>query len=155
MFSLAFLTLDLIIIIFIFVVGVFIAFVKGENLLARFILAFYPTTLFYIYLPFINLNTPISKVVTFAIIYAAIIFLLRRNLTTGRSYKKSKRLFDSVILSLGSLVAIMTIYYHIIPLETVWEFSLPFSKYLTSVIPLGVWMIIPAITVAISHKQNA
>lgn len=155
MFSLAFLTLDLIIILVIFFLCLFIAFVKGENLLARFLLAFYPTTLFYLYLPFVELKTPMTQIVAYAAIFTAIIFLLKRNFTTGRSYKKSKRLIDSTILALGSVVAIMTIYYHIIPLETLWEFSLPFSKYLTTVVPLGVWILVPALAVAFTHKQNA
>ena len=155
MFSLAFLTLDLIIILIIFIAGVFISFIKGEYILARFLLAFYPTTLFYLYLPFISLKTPMSQIVGFIAIYVAFYFLLKKNFTTGRSYKKSKRLFDSTILSLGSLVAIMTIYYHIIPLKTLWTFSLPFSMYLTSIVPLGVWLIIPAIAVAFTHKHNA
>lgn len=155
MFSFAFLTLDLIIILVIFIAGIFISFVKGEYILARFLLAFYPTTLFYLYLPFISLKTPMAQIVGFIAIYAGIYFLLKKNFTTGRSYKKSKRLFDSTVLSLGSLVAIMTIYYHIIPLETLWSFSLPFSNYLTTIVPEGVWMIIPAIAVAFTHKQNA
>jgi hypothetical protein len=155
MFSFAFLTLDLIIILVIFIAGIFISFVKGEYLLARFLLAFYPTTLFYLYLPFVDLKTPMSQIVGFVAIYAGFYFLLKKNFTTGRSYKKSKRLFDSVILALGSLVAIMTIYYHIIPLETLWTFSLPFSKYLTTIVPVGIWMIIPAVSVAFTHKHNA
>ncbi len=155
MFSFAFLTLDIIIILVIFLAGIFISFTKGEYILARFILAFYPTTLFFLYVPFVDLKTAISKIITFIVIYAVMIFLLKKNFTTGRSYKKSKRFIDSLILSLGSLVTIMTIYYHVIPLETLWEFSLPFSKYLTSIVPVGVWMIIPAITVAFTHKHNA
>ncbi len=155
MFSFAFLTLDLIIILVIFIAGIFISFVKGEYVLARFLLAFYPTTLFYLYLPFISLNTPLAQTAGFVAIYSAFYFLLRKNFTTGRSYKKSKRFIDSTILSLGTLVAIMTIYYHIIPLDAFWTFSLPFSKYLTSIVPLGVWMIIPAIAVSFTHKHNA
>lgn len=155
MFSLAFLTLDLIIILAIFVAGVFISFVKGEYILARFLLAFYPTTLFYLYLPFVDLKTAMSQIVGYFVIYAGIYFLLKKNFTTGRSYKKSKRLIDSIILSLGSVLAIMTIYYHVIPLETLWDFTLPFSQYLTSVVPVGIWMIVPAVAVAFTHKHNA
>ena len=155
MFSFAFLTLDIIIILVIFFLGVFISFSKGENILARFLLTFYPATLFYLYLPFISLSTPISQIAGYVLVFAGLYFLLKKKITTGRSYKKSKRLTDSTILSLGVLVTIMTIYYHIIPLETFWSFSLPFSQYLTSTIPLGVWLLIPAISVALTHKHNA
>ena len=155
MFSFAFLTLDIIIILAIFIGSVFISFAKGEYVLARFILAFYPTTLFYLYLPFISLETPLAKIIGFIAIYFGFIMLLKKNFTTGRSYKKSKRFLDSVILALGALVTIITIYYHIIPLDSLWKFSLPFSKYITSIIPLGIWLIIPAITVSFTHKHNA
>lgn len=155
MFSFAFLTLDLIIILVLFIAGIFISFTKGEFILARFILSFYPTTLFYLYLPFISLNTPMSKIVGFIAIYAAVYFLLRKKFTTGRSYKSSKRFIDSTLLSLGSLVTIMTIYYHIIPLETLWTLSLPFSGYLTTIVPRGVWIIVPALVVAFTNKHNA
>src|SRR5690606_11532774 len=100
-------------------------------------------------------TTPLSKIIMFVAIYAGIYFLLKKNFTTGRSNKSSKRVTDSTILSFGSLVAIMTIYYHIIPLGAFWKFNLPFSAYLTSIIPLGVWILIPAIAVAFTHKHNA
>jgi len=155
MFSFAFLTLDLIIILVIFIAGVFISFVKGEYILARFLLAFYPTTLFYLYLPFFELKAPLAQIAGFIAIYAGFYFLLKKNFTTGRSFKGSRRFIDSIILSLGTLVAIMTIYYHIIPLGTYWAVNLPFSKYLTTVVPLGIWIIVPAVTVSFTHKHNA
>lgn len=155
MFSFAFLTLDVIIILVIFIAGIFLSFVKGEYVLARFLLSFYPTTLFFKYLPFVSLKTATSQIVCYIAIYAGIYFLLRKKFTTGRSYKKSRRFIDSTLLSLGSLVTIMTIYYHIIPLETLWEISLPFSKYLTTTVPLGVWIIVPALVVAFTNKHNA
>lgn len=155
MFSIAFLTLDLIIILAIFIFCFFLAFTRGEYLLARFLLAFYPTTLFYLYLPFIKLATPIAQVGGYVAIFIAMIFLLKKNLTTGRSYKKSKQLFDCLILSLASILTVMTIYYHIIPVDEFWALSLPFSQYLTSVIPFGVWILVPVIALTFTHKHNA
>ena len=70
-------------------------------------------------------------------------------------YKKSKRFIDSTILGLSTVVVIMTIYYHIIPLDTIWTFSLPFSQYITSIVPLGVWMLVPIIALTFTHKYNA
>jgi hypothetical protein len=155
MFSFAFLTLDLIIILVIFIAGIFISFAKGEYILARFLLTFYPATLFYLNLPFVSLTTSISKIIAYVVIYAAIYYFLKKNFTTGRSYKNSKRMFDSIILALSSVIIIMTIYYHIIPLNTLLDLNLPFSKYLTNTIPLGVWMITPIIALIFTHKHNA
>ncbi len=155
MFSLGFLTLDIIIILVIFIAGIFISFTKGEYILARFLLSFYPATLIYMYIPFVKLTSPISSIIAYVVIFMACCFFLKKNLTTGRSYKTAKRLFDSIILSLSSVIIIVIIYYHIIPLETLWQIHLPFSKYLTSIIPVGAWMIVPIIALIFTHKHNA
>lgn len=155
MFSFGFLTLDIIIVLAIFIVSVFISFTKGEYILARFLLTFYPTTLFFLYIPYIDLDTAMSQVIAYIIIFAGFYFLLKKNFTTGRSYKTSKRLFDSIILGLSTVVTIMTIYYHVIPLDTLWRVSLPFSQYITSIVPFGVWMLVPIIALIFTHKHNA
>ncbi|MFA7193981.1 MAG: hypothetical protein WC087_03640 [Candidatus Paceibacterota bacterium] len=155
MFSFGFLTLDIIIVLAIFIGSVFLSFTKGEYILARFLLTFYPATLFFLYFPYIDLDTAISQVITYVVIFAGFYFLLKKNFTTGRSYKTSKRLFDSIILGLSTVVTIMTIYYHVIPLDTLWRVSLPFSQYLTSIVPFGVWMLVPIIALTFTHKHNA
>jgi hypothetical protein len=155
MFSFAFLSLDIIIILVIFIASVFISFTKGEYILARFLLSFYPATLIFLYIPYVSLNTAMSQVIAYIAIFAGCYFFLKKNFTTGRSYKSSRRFADSVILGLSTVVTIMTIYYHVIPLDTIWKFSLPFSQYLTSIIPFGIWMLVPIIALTFTHKHNA
>lgn len=155
MFSFAFFTLDIIIILVIFITAVFLSFSKGEYILARFLLSFYPATLIYQNLPYVSLNTPMSQVIAYVAIFTGCYLFLKKNFTTGRSHKTSKRFIDSVILGLSTVVVIMTIYYHVIPLDTIWTFSLPFSQYLTSIVPLGIWMLVPIIALTFTHKYNA
>lgn len=155
MFSIGFLTLDLIIIIAIAVACFFVSLIKGEYILARILVSFYPATLIYTYLPYFSPKTAISQIITYFIVFFACYFLLKKNISTGRSYSNGKKFFDAVILAIATVLTLMTIYYHIIPLDTVREFSLPFSQYLTSIIPFGVWLAVPIIALVITNKHSS
>lgn len=155
MFSIGFLTLDLIIIIAIAVFFVFISIIKGEFILARVLVSFYPTTLIYTNLPYFNPTTSISKILTYFFIFFVCYFLLRKNITAGRSYNNGKKIFDALILSIASLLTLMTIYYHIIPLESIVSFSLPFSYYITSTIPFGALLFIPILALVITNRHHS
>ncbi len=154
MFSIGFLTLDLIIILAILIACFFVSLIKGEYILARILIAFYPATLIYTYLPYFSPKTAMSQIVTYFLVFIVCYFLLKRNITTSRSYSNGKKFFDALILALATVLTLMTIYYHIIPLDTVREFSLPFSKYLTSIVPFGVWLTVPIIALVITNKHN-
>lgn len=155
MFSIGFLTLDLIIILAIAIAFFFISLIKGEYVLARFLVAFYPTTLIYLNLPYFLPTTSISKIVTYFVLFIFFAFLLKRSITASRSYNNAKKFTDALLLSVSSVLTLMTIYYHIIPLESIVSFSLPFSNYLTSVIPLGVWFMVPLVTLFITNRHHS
>ena len=75
-------------------------------------------------------------------------------MTAGRSYKNSKRTFDAVILSLASVTTLLTIYYHIIPLSSVYSFTLPVERLFTVNVPYGVWLIIPIVALIIANRGH-
>ena len=154
MFSIGFLTLDIIIVLILAISLFFLSLSKGEYVLARFLLSFYPTTLIFENLPFVTLNGAFPKIAVYIAILFAFYFLLSKNFTAKRSYKNSKKTFDGIILSLASVATILTIYYQILPLETVYKFTLPVETFFVSVIPYGIWLIVPIIALVITNKGH-
>ena len=147
-------SVDIIIVLVIAIAFFFLSFVRGEYILVRFLLSFYPTTLIFTNLPFVTLNGSITKVVVYAVILIIFFILLSKNMTAGRSYKNSKRTFDAVILSLASVTTLLTIYYHIIPLSSVYSFTLPVERLFTVNVPYGVWLIIPIVALIIANRGH-
>lgn len=154
MFSIGFLTLDILIVLILLVILFFISLTKGESLLARFLLSFYPTTLIFENLPFITLNSDISKIATYITILIVFYILLSSNLTAKRSYTNGKKIFDGIILSLASVTTLLTIYYQILPLEKIYKFTLPVETFFVSTVPYGIWLIIPIIALIISNRGH-
>lgn len=154
MFSIGFLTLDIIIVLILAIILFFISLSKGEYVLARFLLSFYPTTLIFENLPYFTLSTAFSKIVAYAVIMVVFYLLLSKNFTARRSYNKRKKTFDGIILSLASVTTLLTIYYQILPLENVYKFTLPVETFFVSVIPYGIWLIIPIIALVITNKGH-
>jgi len=154
MFSIGFLTLDIIIVLILTIALFFLSVSKGEYVLVRFLLSFYPTTLIFENLPFVTLNGAFPKIVVYLIILFAFYFLLSKNLTARRSYKNSKKTFDGVVLSLASVATILTIYYQILPLESVYKFTLPVENFFVSVVPYGIWLILPIVALFITNKGH-
>lgn len=154
MIPLGFLTLDIIILIVIFVALFFWSLYSEKKVLARFILIFYPTALIFQNFPYIALDSAALQIGSFALIFIGLFFLLRKNATAKKLYSGSRKFIDGVILSLGGVIILLTVYYHLLPVDQFYNFTLPFSEIFTSQIPIGVWYLIPLLTIVATNKQD-
>lgn len=154
MFSIGFLTLDIIIVLVIAIALFFLSISKGEHILVRFLLSFYPTTLIFSNFPFITLDGSLEKVVTYIVILIVFYFLLSKSINSKRTYGKHKKIFSGIILSIASITTILTIYYQIIPIGTLYKFTLPVETFFISTVPYGVWLVVPLIALLLTNKSR-
>lgn len=154
MFSVGFITLDILIILAVVIGFFFIGMSKGEHILARIILSFYPATLIYLFLPYINVSGAIAHIATYIAIYFVVHLLLAKNFTAKRAFGGGKKVFDSIVLAITATIVLLTIYYHVLPVADIYQFTLPFSSLFTATLPFGMWMIIPILGLVLSNKGH-
>jgi hypothetical protein len=153
MFSIGFLTLDIIIWIAIILGFFFWSIHSGKKVLAKFILSFYPATLIFFTLPW-NFNDDYLQIAIYVAIYAIVYIFLKRNFTAKRLYSNSRKTIDGVVLGISSALILILIYYHVLPIDDLYSFTLPFSNFLTETIPLAIWMIVPLAGLVLTNKSD-
>jgi hypothetical protein len=153
MFSIGFLTLDILIILAIFIGAFFVTFQGGKKKIVKIILPVYPTLLLYPALP-LNISDATAQVVVFVLIYGLIYVVLRKNFTAPNNHSGGRRFFDATLLSIASVFILLIIYYRIIPLDSLYELKLPFSAYLQTTIPLYVTLLIPIVVLLMTNRRD-
>ena len=152
MFSIGFLTLDILIVLGLLIGFFFVSMSKGEYILARIVLTFYPATLIYFYFPYVSFGGAVPRIIAYIALFLGVHFLLRKHFTARRSYAQGKRVFDAVLLSLATVITLLTLYYHVLPLDVIYTFTLPFSYLFTTTLPFGVWMMIPIVLLVAANR---
>jgi len=155
MFSLGFLTLDIIIILGL-VLALFLLSLKFEKkILSKLIIIFYPATLIYTNLPYINPQGVYPQIGTYIGIFALLFFLIKKNATSKRVHSGFRKTLDGIILSVMVVIQWLTLYYLILPLDEAYSFSLPFSSIFTSTVPYGILILIPLVGLFVTNKIDA
>ncbi len=152
MFAIGFLTLDILITLALLVGFFFVSMAKGEYVLARIVLTTYPATLLYFYLPYYEPAGAVAKAATYVVVFVALHFLLAKHFTAKRSYAKGRKVFDAIFLSFATVISLLTLYYHVLPLDAVYTFTLPFAYLFTTTLPFGVWLVIPIVLLMIANR---
>ncbi|MEY2640970.1 MAG: hypothetical protein RL150_363 [Candidatus Parcubacteria bacterium] len=154
MFSIGFLTLDLIILTVVFVACVFISMTRGEHVLTRAVLITYPAMLCYTHLPYVTVRDAFANIAAFIGVFIVLHLLLKRLVTARRSYTKGKQLIDAILLALATTVTLLTLYYHVLPVEQLYSFTIPFAYLFTTTLPFGVWLVIPLVLLAFANRGS-
>lgn len=153
MIQLGFLTIDLIILIVLFVFTFFIAYKKSKKSVARFVLPFYVATLIYSTLPF-DMKEASSKVMLFAVVYAALIFLMRKSITASSGGYGGRHFFDSLLLAFAAIFALFIAYYKILPLDEIIKINFPFSAVILDKVPYYALISIPLVLIFASNHHR-
>ncbi|MFT5179505.1 MAG: hypothetical protein ACI9GH_000031 [Candidatus Paceibacteria bacterium] len=153
--NLAFLTLDVIILIAIAVLFFALSMYAGKKVLARLILLFYPTTLIFENLPYVSLENIYARIGAWALIFVILFFLLEKNTGAKKLYSGGRKFLDGVILSIAATVIVLVLYYHVLPIGQIYSFSLPFSEFFTSKVPYGVWIAIPLLSFLLTNRSDS
>jgi hypothetical protein len=151
--QLSFLTMDVIILLAIFIFTFFIAYKKSKKSVARFIIPFYVTTLIYTTLPF-KATEASAKVLLFVAVYAVLIFLMKRSITAFGGGYGGRHVLDSLLLAFSAIFSIFIAYYKILPIESLIKINFPFSALILENIPYYILILIPLLLIFASNYHR-
>jgi hypothetical protein len=153
MIQIGFLTLDVIIVLILFIVTFFIAYKKSKKSVARLVLPFYITTLIHSTLPF-KATEASAKVLLFLVAYIVLYFLMKRSITAFGGGYGGRHILDSILLSFAAIFSLFIAYYKIIPLEAIIKINFPFSNFILENIPYYILIMIPLVLIYISNHHS-
>lgn len=153
MFSIGFLTLDILIILAIFIVSFFVAFQSGKKQIVKIVLSVYPAILIYTNLP-IQTSESLMQILIFLGVYVVTYLIMKKNFTSTSNNDGFRRFMDSFLVSIAAVFTLLIIYYRIIPLESLYQLNLPFSGFLVNSIPFYATLIVPIIAILFTNKKD-
>jgi hypothetical protein len=151
--SLGFLTLDIIIILVLFIGTFLFTFTSGKKKVVKFMLAIYPALLIFNNLPF-EINDSLTKIGAFIGVYFVVYSLFKKNFTAPSVDSGGRRFLDSTLISIASLFMLLTIYYKVLPIDSLYSLSLPFSDFLIERIPFYITLIIPILIIFSTNRRD-
>jgi len=153
MIQIGFLTLDVIILLAIFIITFFIAYKKSKKSVARFILPFYVATFVYSTLPF-KVTEASAKVLLFLVVYVVLIFLMKKSITAAGGAYGGRHIIDSILLSLSAIFSLFIAYYKVLPIEKIIKINFPFSNLILNSVPYYVLILIPLVLIYFSNAHK-
>lgn len=153
MIQIGFLTLDIIILLVLFLVTFFIAYKKSKKSVARFIITFYIAIFIYSTLP-IQTTESSAQILIFLVVYVLLIFLLKRSITAFGGGLGFRHILDSVALSFAAIFSLFIAYYKILPLDSLMKINFPFSALILNNVPYYILIMIPLILIYFSNSHR-
>jgi hypothetical protein len=144
-------------VIVLIVVGAFFIFTTyryGKSYLTAFIVSFYPT---YFLFDIIKNKLPSKEsalvVGLFIVVFLAVLYVLRKNISAGSAYNESKRLLDSMILAAGALAQCAFVYYVFLPeLNAIYNLSGSIDTFFSATISGTILALIPFAALLVSAR---
>lgn len=150
MFSIGFLTLDIIIVIALAILFFFFAMIKGGKQLLTLTISIYISSIVFSFPPFPFSDNAGIQLLAFLILTAVIFFLSRNSIKMPK--RIGKKPLTITLLILGLLTMLFTLYYHVLPINKFYTFTLPFDSVFTSMIPVGILYLIPIIFIFLANR---
>jgi hypothetical protein len=154
--SIGFLTLDIIIILVI-LIGTFIySFNAGKKQIVKFLLSVYPALLIFLNLPtsLVGDKDAIYKIGIFIAIFIVVYLFLKRNFTSPSEHSGGRKFLDSLLISLASVFTLLVIYYHVLPIESLYRLKLPFSGFMVEKFPFYITILIPLLLIIMTNRRD-
>lgn len=149
-----FLTLDIVIILVIFIALMVVSFRSGTKFVTQGILTFYIATYIHTHFPQLQNPQPAVYIIGYIIVFALVFFILK-HVSRGRKSDETKhRLWESLLLALAGTVLILTLNYVILPVQTLYDFTIPFEEFFTGKIPFNLLLIIPLLLMYVTHLRR-
>jgi hypothetical protein len=153
MIQFGFLTLDVIILLAIFIFTFFVAYKKSKKSVARFVIPFYVATLVYTTLPF-KATEASAKVLLFVVVYVILIVLMKRSITAFGGGYGGRHVLDSLMLAFSAIFSLFIAYYKTLPLEQIIKINFPFSAFILDKIPYYILIVIPLALIYASNSHS-
>lgn len=119
-------SLDVLVLVGIFIVLAVCGFYFGKNKLVAFVLAFYPSIFLFQHFPYVDNFTfwranaeqvNLSHALIFAVFFILCNFLLVKLVHADFGFSKTRRLLEVVILSISAVILIVIFCQHIVPIK--------------------------------------
>jgi hypothetical protein len=153
MIQIGFLTLDVIILLAIFIFTFFVAYKKSKKSVARFVIPFYVATFIYSTLPF-KATEASAKVLIFLVVYVILIGLMKRSITANGGGYGGRHVVDSLMLAFSAIFSLFIAYYKILPLDKIININFPFSALILQNVPYYVLILIPLVLIWFSNNHK-
>ncbi len=152
---LGFLTVDIIVLVALFIGLFLITWHTEKRLIISLILSAYPTLLVFKNFPYLKLGAGLPQAIWFLVIYVVISGITWRCIHMRRVYSHFRKIFDYSVLTLSYLALMISISTHAAPaLQNIYTFSGIFSRFVES-LDFGLILIIPIIAILITSKSDS
>ncbi len=153
MIQIGFLTVDVIILLVIFIFTFFVAYKKSKKNVARYVIPFYVATFVYSTLPF-KASEASAKVLLFLLVYGILIFLMKRSITAFGGGYGGRHVLDSLMLAFSAIFSLFIAYYKILPLDKIIKINFPFSAFILDKVPYYILILIPLALIFASNSHS-
>jgi hypothetical protein len=147
--------IDIIVLAIIGAFFIFTTYRYGKSYLTAFILSFYPAYFLYDILKGkVSSKEPIVIVGLFVVVFALVLYTLRKNIISGFAFTNTKRWIDSLILSAGALAQCAFVYYVFLPqLSSLYNLSGVVDTFFTSTLSTTILALIPFVALVVSARE--
>ncbi len=156
MISFGFVSLDILIILILFIV-LFLSSLKwGKNFLVALILSIYPTLLIFgsISTEKLNLTDQTAQAIIFLVLYILIIIILRKNITVKKLHGNSRKFLDYSLLSIVYIILLISVYINSVDyISSFYNFS-GVTVNIVSKISYNVSLILPLLVILITNRKD-
>lgn len=154
MINIGFISLDIIIILVVFLILFFHGIKTSKRMLISLIIAMYPSLVIFQNFPYVNFDPGMPTAVAFVFIYVATVFLLYKSISKKKVYTPLRKIIDYSLLTISYLALIISVSTNQIPsLQNLYTFS-GFLPNLVNQINYGVILIIPLLVILITAKSD-
>ena len=149
----AFVSIDILIIVGIFVLFILSSLKLGKSFLACFIIAFYPSYLIFTNLTNINGKDVLLKAGIFVGIFIFTYIVCGRIVATSFSFLKMTRFIQMALLSSACTSLVIFFHYHVVSLAQYHDFGASVDTLFTTTVPLIGWLAFPIVALFISSRD--
>jgi hypothetical protein len=154
MLNIGFISLDILIIVAIFLVLIFHGIKTSKRLLLTLIIAMYPALIIFQNFPYVNFEAGMPTAIAFVVIYIVIVLLLKKTISKKKVYTTLRKFVDYPLLALAYISLVISVSTHQIPaLQNLYTFS-GFLPNLINQIDYGVILILPLIIILATAKSD-
>ncbi len=155
MMHLGFLTVDIIVLLALFVGLFLITWHTEKRLIISLVVSAYPTLLVFKNFPYLKLGAGLPQAIWFLVLYVIISGIIWRCVHTRRVYSHFRKILDYTILTLSYLALMISISTHAVPaLQSIYTFSGIFSRFVEG-LDFGLILVIPIVAILITSKSDS
>jgi len=152
--GIGFLSLDILIILILFISLFLLSFKTGKKLLTTLIISIYPTVLIFNNLSHASLDTQIIQLVVLSVLYALFSFIFWKNIHIKKYHSNSRKIIDYFLLTTAFLILLISININSIPaLSMLYQFSGSIINFISNT-PYSIALIIPIIIILITNRRD-